>query len=128
MLVSLIAAGLLGTPALAADAPGKVDLTALEAHHRELLSCDRLTGHWLQEDEYMAMHTAIGDSRQRLEALRPMPFSAEEFPAGAADLTIGEIRYTGDDVARMKEAPGEAGVREAYLTIRPHCMRLIGYF
>lgn len=125
MLVSLTLAALFGAPALAADGPEKA---ALEAHHRELLSCDRLTGRWLQEDEYMAMHTAIGDSRQRLEALRSMPFSEEEFPAGAADLTIGGTRYAGDDVVRMREAPGEADVREAYLTIRPHCMRLIGYF
>ena len=128
MLVSLIAAGLLGAPALAADEPERADQAALEAHHRELLSCDRLTGHWLQEDEYMAMHTAIGDSRRRLEALRPMPFGEEEFPAGEADLVIGDTVYRGTDVARMTEQPREADVREAYLTIRPHCMRLIGYF
>lgn len=128
MLDSLIVAALLGAPAQAADAPAEPDLVALEAHHRELLSCDRLTGHWLQEDEYMAMHTAIGDSRRRLEALRPMPFGEEEFPAGEADLVIGDTVYRGADVARMTEQPREADVREAYLTIRPHCMRLIGYF
>jgi len=28
----------------------------------------------------------------------------------------------------MTDRPSEADVREAYLTIRPHCMQLIGYF
>lgn len=128
MLESLIVAALLGEPALAGDAPTDSDLARLEAHHRELLSCDRLTGHWLQEDEYMAMHTAIGDSRQRLATLRPMPLSEAEFPAGEVDLTIGETHYTAADLVRMTDRPSEADVREAYLTIRPHCMRLIGYF
>ena len=126
MLDSLIALALLGAPALAA--PVDPDLTSLEAHHRELLSCDRLVGRWLQEDEYMAMHTAIGDSRLGLEALRPMPFDDQTFPPEAIDLTIGETNYASADLIRMTDHPAEADVREAYLTIRPHCMRLIGYF
>ncbi|QJQ98118.1 hypothetical protein [Halomonas sp. PGE1] len=126
MLDSLIAFALLGEPALAA--PPETGLAAREAHHRELLSCDRLVGHWLQEDEYLALYNAMADSRQVLEALRPMPFSEEEFPKDAADLRVGDAHYGEADLARLHDRPAEADVREAYLVLRPHCMRLIGYF